>query len=147
MSCKQTSKGRSVQYAFVVVGLIALLAAAPETSSQNIKIINPWVHETSGSSALLHVTIANTGRSADHLLRGSTNIAAKVAIWNQLGKQGAGLSIPGGAEFVLGGDAPRIELMGLTETLRAPTSFQMLLVFERAGKIVINVLVEHQATN
>ena len=128
----------------MLVSLLALSAATPDIVFKHIKIANAWVHETNGSSAVLNVTIANTDGRADRLVRASTPIAAKVAIWNQLGQQGSGLSIPGRAEFVMreGGDVPRIELMGLTEELRAHATFNLLLVFEQAGKIRIDVAVE-----
>jgi copper(I)-binding protein len=138
----QQRKERSMRYVLIVASLFGLSAAASETVWRNIRIANPWVHETSGKSALLHVTIANTEGRADRLLRASTPIAAKVAIWNQQGKEGGGIRIPGRAEFVIGGDFPRIELVGLTESLRAHASFNLLLVFEQAGKISFDVHVE-----
>jgi copper(I)-binding protein len=130
-----------MRYLVIVIGLL-LLAAAPETVIKNIRIANPRVHETSGERALLHVTIANMEGRADRLLRASTPVAAKVAIWNQVGKEGLGLRIPGRAEFVIGSDLPRIELIGLTRSLNADASFHLLLVFEQAGKISVDVLVE-----
>lgn len=128
-----------------VVGLVVLSAAMPETQWKNIKIVNPWVHETDGTRAILHVTIANMAARADRLVRASTPIAARVAIWDQLGNDKSGLTIPGRAEFVIGtivGYVPRIELIGLTAALRANTSFKLLLVFEQAGKISVDVAVE-----
>jgi periplasmic copper chaperone A len=131
-----------IHNAIIVVGLVGLVAAAPEVVSKNITITNAWVHETSGSSAVLHVVIANTDRRADRLVRASTPMASKVAIWNQLGKQSGGFSIPGGADFVIGDGFPRVELLGLSEALRTQSRFRMLLVFEQAGKITIDVAVE-----
>lgn len=128
-----------------VVGVVVLSAAMPETQWENIKIVNPWVHETDGTRAVLHVTIANMAARADRLVRASTPIAARVAIWDQLGNDKSGLTIPGRAEFVIGtivGYVPRIELIGLTAALRANTSFKLLLVFEQAGKISVDVAVE-----
>jgi copper(I)-binding protein len=119
-----------------------LLAAAPETVRNNIKIANPRVQETNGPRAVLHVTIANMKGRADRLVRASTPVAESVAIWDQLGKQGSGFRIPGRAEFVIGSDLPRIELIGLTKTLSADASFHLLLVFEQAGKISVDVLVK-----
>jgi hypothetical protein len=57
------------------------------------------------------------------------------------------IRIPGRAEFVIGGDFPRIELIGLTEILRDHASFNLLLVFEQAGKISIHVVVDRRAAN
>jgi copper(I)-binding protein len=131
-----------VRYIIIVLAVFGLLGAAAVVASKNINISDPWVHETSESSALLYVTIANSKGRADRLMRASTPIAAKVTIWNEEAKEGRGLRIPVGAEFVIGGDFPRIELIGLTESLRAHTSFKLLLVFEQAGKISVDVVVE-----
>lgn len=132
----------AMRYLIILVSLVGLLAAAPETVRNNIKIANPRVQETSGPRAVLHVTIANMEGRADRLVRASTPVAESVAIWDQLGKQGSGLRIPGRAEFVIGSDLPRIELIGLTKTLSADASFHLLLVFEQAGKISVDVLVK-----
>ncbi len=132
----------ALQYITAFVALIFLLAAMPESVSSNIQIADPWVRETSEPHALLHVRIANTDRRADRLLRASTPIAKKVAIWDEQGKQNGGFRIPGRAEFVLGGDFPRIELIGLTGALHASGSFHLLLVFEQAGKMTVDVAVQ-----
>ena len=131
-----------MRYLLILVSLVGLLAAAPETVRNNIKIANPRVQETNGPRAVLHVTIANIEGRADRLVRASTSVGERVAIWDQLGKQGSGLRIPGRAEFVIGSDLPRIELIGLTKTLSADASFHLLLVFEQAGKISVDVLVK-----
>ena len=128
-----------------VVCPVVLSAAMPEMQWKNIKIVNPLVHETVATRAVLHVTIANMAARADRLVRASTPFAARVAIWDQLGNEKSGLTIPGRAEFVIGtivGYVPRIELIGLTVALRANSSFKLLLVFEHAGKISVDVTVE-----
>jgi copper(I)-binding protein len=131
----------AMRFCAIVGGLLCLAAAMPESAGSTIQIANPWVRETSGSRALLHVRIANTDRRADRLLRASTPVAKKVEIRDQTGNE-IGFRIPGRAEFVIGGDFPRIELIGLTQALRARASFQLLLVFEQAGKMKVDVAVE-----
>jgi periplasmic copper chaperone A len=122
----------------VLFGLLVLVASAPETVSRNIRIVDPWVHETREATALLHVTIANIDRRTDRLLRARASIGAKVEIRDQNGHEG-GFAIPGHAEYVIGDGFPRIVLLGIAETLRAQSSFDLLLVFERAGKVTIQV--------
>jgi copper(I)-binding protein len=133
----------------VVVSLVVLTAAAPETQQKNIRIVSPWVTETSETRAVLHMTIANLAGRTDRLVRAKTPVTAKVAIWDQAGNEGRGLSIPGRAEFVMGtiiGNVPRIELIGLTRALHAHSSFKLMLVFEHAGEIIIDVSVEQATT-
>jgi copper(I)-binding protein len=132
----------ALRYGTVVVGLIVLLAAMPGSVAPSIQIADPWVRETSEARALLHVRIANIDRRADRLLRASTPIAKQVAIWDEQGKQNGGFRIPGRAEFVIGGDYPRIELIGLTGALHASANFHLLLVFEQAGKMTVDVAVQ-----
>jgi copper(I)-binding protein len=132
----------ALRYGTLVVGLIFLMAAMPESVAPSIQIADPWVRETSEPRALLHVRIANTDRRADRLLRASTPIAKEVAIWDEQGKQNGGFRIPGRAEFVIGGDYPRIELIGLTGALHASASFHLLLVFEQAGKMTVDVTIQ-----
>ena len=138
---------RLVRCVLFLVGLIGLLAtdasAVVETVQGRIKIMQPWVHETSGTQAILRVTIANTGAKADRLVRVSTPVADKVLILDQQSNEGSGLLIPGRSELVMGViDLPRIELVGLTKSLKASDTFQLLLVFKQTGKVYVNVLVE-----
>jgi copper(I)-binding protein len=128
----------------VFLSLLLLLASAPETVSRNITIGDPWVHETSEATALLHVTINNIDRRSDRLLRARTSIATKVEIRDQNGHEG-GFAIPGHAEYVIGDSFPRIALLGLAENFRTQSSFYLLLVFERAGKVKIEVAIKPSA--
>ena len=60
---------RLMRCVLFLVGLIGLLAtdasAVVETVQGRIKIMQPWVHETSGTQAILRVTIANTDAAGD----------------------------------------------------------------------------------
>jgi copper(I)-binding protein len=131
---------------FLLALLLPLPAGTPaatgETVHKHIRVLKAWVHETSEWRTALHVTIANTGDRADRLVRVATSIAKRVVISDQEGREGAGLTIPGSAEFVIGNGAPRIELVGLKRRLQAQDRFNLLLVFDQAGKISIDVLVE-----
>jgi len=135
-----------VRYTLLAIGLLGLLgswlAIASQTSRPNIEIVDPWVYETTGPTAMLHATITNIGVKGDRLIRASAGLAASVAILNALGQQGDGFMIPADAEFVIGADVPRVELIGLTRSLKARDTFQLLLVFQRAGKARVNVRVE-----
>jgi copper(I)-binding protein len=115
------------------------------TSPTGIHIEDAWVEETNDRRAVLHLKIASTGAIADRLVRGSTELAERVAFFNQLGQASDDILIPADSNWVMGTDAPRIELIGLTQSLKAPGNFAVLLVFERAGKIGHNVRVEGAA--
>lgn len=133
-----------------VLFLLALLLPLPagsqattrETIHKHIRIAKAWVRETDEWRTALHVTIGNTGDRADRLVRVATSIAKRVVISDQEGREAAGLTIPGSAEFVIGNGEPRIELVGLKRRLQAHERFTLLLVFDQAGKISVDVQVE-----
>ena len=131
--------------------LLSLLPTANEAWSQevahkHIRIVKPWVHETNQWRVQLNITIANTGDRADRLLRVATAVAKRVVISDQEGEEGAGLTIPGGAEFIITGTIPRIELVGLKKPLQAQERFDLLLVFAQAGKVRVDAIVERDQT-
>jgi hypothetical protein len=134
----------------LIVFLLALLLPLPagsqattrETIHKHIRIAKAWVRETDEWRTALHVTIGNTGDRADRLVRVVTSIAKRVVISDQEGRESAGLTIPGSAEFVIGNGDPRIELVGLRRRLQAHERFTLLLVFDQAGKISVDVQVE-----
>jgi copper(I)-binding protein len=131
-----------------ILVLLALLlpaqsqVAPQETVRKHIRIAKAWVRETSEWRTPLHVTIANTGDRADRLVRVATTVAKRVALSDQEGRETAGLTIPGSAEFIIGAGLPRIELVGLKRRLQPHERFHLLLVFEQAGKVRIDVSVE-----
>ena len=78
-------------------------------------------------------------------MRVVTSIAKRVVISDQEGREADGLTIPGSAEFVIGNGDPRIELVGLKRRLQAHERFTLLLVFDQAGKVSVDVQVETDA--
>ena len=118
------------------------LGFASGVSSSDIQIIDAWVYESAGPRAVLHLKIASGGMNSDRLVRISTELAKRVEIFNEWGRASKDLVIPADSEWVLGIDAPRIELVQLKRTPKAPATFPILFVFERAGKLYGQVRVE-----
>ena len=52
------------------------------------------------------------------------------------------LSFPARGELVLGPDGPRLLLSGFKKRLNAYDSFELTLVFEKVGRMVVEVMVE-----
>jgi periplasmic copper chaperone A len=131
------------------LGLAAPVAAgsatAHETKHNNLTIIHPWVHETEAPDAILHVKIKNTGGGGERLVRASSPLAAKVAVLDPDGKKTRGLSIAGRGEFSVQKGGAQIVLSGITKPLRAYDTFDVTLVFEKAGAIKVQVTVEEAA--
>jgi copper(I)-binding protein len=130
----------------LALGLAAALATgaatAHEIKHKNIKIVHPWVFETEGTQAALRATLKNSGKAAERLLRGSTAVASKVSIVDVKGKELPDVTIPPRGELALKSEGMRIVLSGLKKPLRAYDNFDVVLVFEKAGPVTVEVLVE-----
>lgn len=128
---------------------ISLLIALP-ASAQDIRIEDAYARVTLHSGAVfLH--IINTGAGNDRLLSVST-LNAKSAMLHEniiadniasMKPLMQGLEIPGNATTELERAGNHIMLMGLTAKLDQGISFPLTLVFESAGEITIDVLVDN----
>src|ERR1700680_526881 len=50
---------------------------AHEITQKTLRIVHPWVHETEGQQAALHVKIRNTGEAGERLVRATSLLASK----------------------------------------------------------------------
>jgi copper(I)-binding protein len=130
--------GEIVRYVLLsaLLGLLAAwLGLGPKSSPAHIQIEDAWVHETTESRAVLHLRIKSTGARGDQFVRASAELAQRIVIINQQGKETRALGMPAGSTWVMEADSPRVELVGLTRALKAGDTFGIQLVFEWAGKI------------
>jgi periplasmic copper chaperone A len=88
------------------------------------------------------VKIKNTGAAGERLLGASSPLVSKVVILDPQGKETTGLAIAGHGEVSLRSAGPQMVLSGLKKPLRAYDSFDLMLAFEKAGEVKIEVLVE-----
>ena len=58
----------------------------------------------------------------------------------------AALRVPAGGELVLSANGPRLLLSGFKKRLNAYDSFKITLVFEKAGRMEVEVMVEEADT-
>jgi len=131
--------------------LLAAALLAPSTAwahshkKKGLEIIHPWTRamtDKSQTTVLVSTTIKNAGPS-DRLLSASTPLADAVEIREPgTGKALAALAIGSGKRVELKRDGPHLELTGFKKQLDAYESFAMTLVFEKAGSVVVEVMVE-----
>jgi hypothetical protein len=137
---------------------IAAIAAAPTAighgvKSRSIEIVHPWVHETpaAGGDAAIYMVLKGLGRSGDRLV-GATTTMAEAVEFRLPDKAGAPLTSP--VPSIAAGPKARVELKPggphllmrrIARPLAAYDSFRLTLVFERAGRIEVEVLVEEAA--
>jgi copper(I)-binding protein len=87
------------------------------------------------------MTIKNGSGRTDRLLSASTPRATRVEL-NATGKGAAAFTVRSGEALGLAGDGPSVVLVGLKKPLQAYDDFKMTLVFEHAGPVAIDVMVE-----
>lgn len=135
---------------FAILLLAAALVLPTQASAHShkkngLEIIHPWTRamvDKSQTTVLVSMTIKNGG-TGDRLLGASTPLAATAEI-REPGKDKALPSVTIGAgkrvEFKRNG--PHLRLTGFKKQLDAYESFAMTLVFEKAGSVVVEVMVE-----
>jgi copper(I)-binding protein len=132
---------------YLILGLAAVALAAPAAThshkARGLEIVHPHTLQTpkGTTTARVLMTVRNDGRAADRLVSASTARATRVEL-NAVGKGAAAFVVKDGEELGLAGDGPSVMLVGLRKPLNAYDDFKMTLVFERAGRITIDVMVE-----
>jgi copper(I)-binding protein len=126
-------------------------ALAHSHKQKGLEIVHPWCFETADASVktnAVYMLIKNLTKRADRLIGASSTRARKIEIRESTGEATAptraisGVTIKGGQEAALKRAGPYLLLSGLAKPLGPYDSFLMTLVFERAGKIEVEVVVE-----
>ena len=130
--------------------LVATAAQAHSHKFKKLEIVHPWCIETSDTAkpVIVSMTVRNAGGRPDKLLSAKTPMATKA----ELREGGAAPDSEGnviGSVVVTSHGAvdlkragPHIVLSGMKKPLGAYDAFPMTLVFERAGKVEVEVQVE-----
>jgi copper(I)-binding protein len=141
---RNAMRKRLTMFASIAAIAFATGTVAHETKVKAIIVVHPWVLETEQTQADLHARIKNTGKVAERLLRATTELAATTTIVDATGKNMNDLEIPGLDEITLQPGGAHILLRGLKKPLRPYDSFGLTLVFEKAGTVQVEVLVEEK---
>jgi hypothetical protein len=134
----------------VTAGLLVPPAAiAHSHKKKNLEIGHPYTMETAkgATTARVFMTIKNSGRSPERLLSASTPRAAKVelAVADGVSRDAAFIIRPG-ATLVIGPKGGHLVLVGVKKAFTAYDDFRMTLVFEKSGRMVVDVVVEEFST-
>lgn len=138
---------------------LAMLLAAPAAQAHdytqgNLKIGHPWARETASMARAggAFLKIENTGDAPDRLLKASSPMAARTEVHTVIREgdvmrmrevSAVDLAPKSTTELKPGGY--HIMLMELAGPLKAGDRFPMTLVFEKAGSITVEILVEKMA--
>jgi copper(I)-binding protein len=123
--------------------MLPVSAQAHGYKTRTIEISHPWTFEQEGKGvdAMIGMTLKNKGKAADSLLRVETPDAASAELRDQ-GKVVPRIEIPPGTELTLHANGPHIVLRAVRKTLFAYNNIYITLVFAKAGKIKVEVVVE-----
>jgi periplasmic copper chaperone A len=146
----------------VVVLLLLAVAIAPPAAlahshkKKGVEVVHPWTPATpdeGGGTTRVFMKIKNLAGSPERLVAASTPAATKVELQEPggdgavaFGKPLAAVVIATGKETELTRKGPHLVLTGIKSRLNAYDSFKLTLVFEKAGRMVVDVAVEEPDT-
>lgn len=140
-----------------ILGLMAALmistaAAAHGVKSGDLEIIHPNIPQPSASakSAAGYMAISNDGAAPDRLIAIETAAAQKSMIHTtETSADGVArmvhleaLEIPAGETVVLEPGGIHVMLMGLTQTMKEGDMVPATLIFEQAGRVEVEFMVD-----
>jgi len=131
----------------LAVLLLANPAAAHEFKIKDLEFIHPWTREPASGvkDVPVYMILRNTAPTDDRIVAVSSPFATKGELRagaSEGGRQITAITIKGNATTELNADRPHILLQGLTEPLDGYQYFPLVLTFERAGQMEIEVYVE-----
>lgn len=137
--------------AAAIVMSTILPAAAHEEESENLIISHPWSRATAPSQkvGVVFMEISSKTGKPDRLIGGSTPDAEKVEIHNHV-KDGDvmrmrrvdGVDVPANGSIKLEPGGYHVMLLGLKTPLFEETVIPLTLIFEKAGTVEIEAVVE-----
>ena len=122
---------------------IALPAAAHSHKTKALEVVHPWTPASAkeANSARIYMTVKTVNGQPDRLVSASAAKGGKVVL-DDAGKGNPAFVLGRDREIVLHRDGPSLVLTGLKKPLAAYDDFNMTLVFEHAGRVEIDVMVE-----
>ncbi|MGE0699659.1 MAG: copper chaperone PCu(A)C [Hyphomicrobiaceae bacterium] len=141
-----------------VLGLLACLVGLPALAhgvkTRTIDISHPWTYgtQTSGGDVEVYARIRNIGRAPDRLVGARTSLSRSAEIVVPASTAPApaapapspAIDIRPGAAAELLPEKQRIVLRAFSKALAPYDTFKLTLVFERAGRVDVEVLVEER---
>jgi periplasmic copper chaperone A len=137
-------------FAYVALLIVAAFPALAQETS--IKVEQPWARATPGgaSTGAVYMALDNKTSSADRLTGASSDVADKLQIHEmkvvngtmQMRELADGLPIPADGTVVLKPGSYHVMLIGLKKPLKEGETFPLTLIFEKSGKVTVDVPVK-----
>lgn len=140
----------------ILFAALAVMAAPPATAEEtrlgDLTIRQAWARASAGpaKAGAAYLSIVNEGTAADRLIAAETPAARRAALHGHaMDDQGVmkmrpveAVEIGPGETAVLEPGGLHVMLMGLAAPLKRGESFPLVLTFERAGRIEVEVGIE-----
>ena len=139
----------------VLTGLMMLAAPGVALAGSAITVENPYARPPMGGGkvAAAYMTLKNSGKEADRLVKAEGDVARRIELHTHIMEKRDGnvvmkmrpvpyMEVPAGGETVLKPGGLHIMLIGVTRDLKPGDSFDLTLVFDKAGKITVRVPVK-----
>ena len=136
--------------ALIVVALSGV-SQAHEYKLGDLLIDHPWARASIGKApnGAAYMTITTEGTETDRLLAVESDVANRIELHNHLMVDGvmkmrpvAAIEVAPGEPTLLQPGGLHVMLMGLKAPLKKGENFPMTLVFERAGKVEVEIKIE-----
>lgn len=115
----------------------------------DLEVVHAWARASHGPDGAVYMEIHNEGQAEDRLLGGRTEVAEVVEVHGATMRDGAMISermdampIQAGADLDLEPAAVFLKLIGLRAPLIEGRHFDMVIEFEWAGSIEVEVSIE-----
>ena len=140
----------AIVFMATIAGLIGP-AMAHDYKVGSLEITHPWARASIGQAkaGAVYVVVSNEGIETDRLISASTDVAKKAALHTHKMEDGImkmrplkAIEIAPGEPMVLEPGGLHIMLMGLKTPLVEGKSFPLILTFEKAGSIEIDVKIQ-----
>jgi Uncharacterized protein conserved in bacteria len=131
---------------------VAVIGAAPAGDAKvgDISVSGAWARASAGPvpNGAAFMTIVNAGGGADKLLAASSDVAAATELHTHLHEDGvmkmrkvAAIDVAAGQTVMLQPGGYHVMFMGLKAPLKQGTTFPLILTFEKAGSVNVEVSV------
>jgi copper(I)-binding protein len=135
---------------FAMAAVAPLAAIAHDHGAKGIEVVHAWapaMSEADTKSTAVYMTMKNRSNAGDRLIAARARVASKVEI-HEPGKEStsvAAVPIDAGKDLELSSAGHYLLLAGVSSRLQVHDTFKIALEFERAGRVVVDVIVEDAA--
>jgi periplasmic copper chaperone A len=139
----------------LAVALAPSAASAHSHKKKGLEAVHPWTPakiEDNVANIPVYMKLRNTAGAPERLLSATSTVADKIDLIEPrtvgsmvLPTVAVALSVPADGELVLSAGGPHLLLGGVKQRLDPYDSFKITLVFEKAGQMEIEVMVEEAA--